>query len=66
MNKFEAGQTYTTRDGENFKVHRRTAKRITISSQFTNVVTVGIIIDDQRGEFAFPHGKYSQAPIIRA
>ena len=66
MEKFQNGKTYSTRDGENFTVIKRTAKRLFIESQFTPEKMVGVKVDEQGHEFALPHGKYSMAPVIRA
>jgi len=65
MRKFQIGETYSTRDGEKFAILKRSAKRMTAQSQYGDTVTVGIKEGDE-GEWAFPHGQYSMAPIIRA
>ena len=64
MRKFQVGETYSTRDGENFTILKRSAKRMTAQSQFSTV-TVGIKEDDE-GEWALPHGRYSMAPVLTA
>lgn len=71
MTKFEAGKTYTTRSAcdsnvvWSFEVIKRTAKRITVVEDSNTVRTVGVT--EMGGhEVAWPLGKYSMAPIIRA
>lgn len=66
MAKFENGKTYSTRDGENFTVIKRTAKRLFIESQFTPEKMVGVKVDEKGIEWALPHGRYSMAPVITA
>ena len=71
MTKFEAGKTYDTRstcDSEckwEFTAVKRTAKRLTIVEQLGKTKTIGIAEVDGE-EIAYPLGKYSMAPIIRA
>jgi len=68
---FNPGITYTARSiGDHncvfrFTVIKRTAKFITVTSKMSGVQRVGI--SDWDGvESAFPEGKFSMAPIIRA
>ena len=70
MAKFETGKTYSTRSACDsdckweFTVVKRTAKRITITGDGATR-TVGVA--EMGGhEIAWPLGKYSMAPIIRA
>jgi len=76
MKRFKIGQTYQTRficDSNtqiNCEVTHRTAKRVTFelvggSGGIQVPHTVKIHTDDE-GEFFFPLGRYSMAPIIRA
>tara|TARA_B100001093_G_C26497523_1_gene871753 strand:+ start:241 stop:486 length:246 start_codon:yes stop_codon:yes gene_type:complete len=65
MRKFQIGETYTTRCGERFAILKRSAKRLTAQNQYGETVTVGIK-EGGEGEWAFPHGRYSMAPTLRA
>ena len=73
MAKFEQCKKYTGRfisDSDAtycFEVVKRTAKRLTIKDVHTEEVkTVGITADHTGDEMAYPFGKYSMAPTIRA
>jgi hypothetical protein len=69
MKKFLTGQRYRDAYGCTYTVEKRTAKRLTISDQWGDQKTIGILIDErepERGEWARPEGLYSQCPIIRA
>ncbi len=73
MLKFEVGKTYTGRfisDSDctyGFKILSRTAKRITITDAITHEVKqIGVSLDQSGNEMAYPFGRYSMCPIIRA
>lgn len=69
--KFEVGKTYTCRSVYDydcvfsFEVIARTEKRITIVDSFKRKKTVGVNNLDGV-ETAYPSGRYSMAPVIRA
>ena len=72
MKAFEVNKTYNTRfitDSNcilNFKILKRTEKRLTFELLETQEIkTVGVKIMDGE-EIAYPLGRYSLAPIIRA
>jgi hypothetical protein len=70
--KFTAGNTYTQRsicDSNcvfSFRVVSRTAKTMQLDSGDGVTRRVGIKFDREGCEFAFPLGRYSMAPTIRA
>ena len=73
MIKFEIGKRYTSRFATDsdatleIEVVARTSKQITIVNPIARELKkVGIKIDDKGNEMAYPLGKYSMAPIIRA
>jgi hypothetical protein len=73
MNKFVEGQKLATRSicDHNCiftaKVIKVTAKTVTIDDSIYGVKRCKIHVDDRDGgEFIFPHGKHSMAPIFRA
>jgi len=70
-NKFETGKTYAARSICNhdcvweFKVLKRTAKRITLLDTQDGIERVkGITVDHTGGERVYPLGRYSMAPSI--
>lgn len=69
---FQVGHTYIARSvGDwdcvwRFTVVRRTAKFVTLRDADTHdEMRVGVRVDDD-GEWTFPFGTYSMAPILRA
>ena len=71
--KFITGKTYTGRfisDSNatfEFEIIKRTAKRITIKDAFTKELKViGTSLDRDGNEIAYPMGRYSMCPTIRA
>ena len=71
MSKFNIGTTYTTRSIADHdtvitaKVLKRTAKFVTVKTQFDAAKRCGIVIIDGV-ETIKPWGSYSMAPTIRA
>ncbi len=75
MIKFETGTTYTARSiGDlncvfEFTVTKRTARFVTLSGEGQAAKRCKIKIDvegPENVEFAFPFGRYSMAPVIKA
>ena len=70
MKTFQVGKNYTTRSAcdhdciFSFEVTARTAKTITIKSNFGEKRCKIAIQGDE--EYALPLGRYSMAPVIRA
>ena len=70
--EFQVGATYTTRfacDADShlaYTVVKRTKKFITIEDHHGDTNRVGVTVGCDGAEYAFPTGKYSMAPIIRA
>ena len=72
--KFEVGKIYTGRfisDSDckyAFEVVSRTAKRITIKDAYHEgkLKQIGVTLDHKGNEMAYPFGKYSMAPTVRA
>lgn len=71
MNQFKAGQKLSSRsicdadckfEGE---VLKRTAKTVTINTRMHGETRCKIHKGDE-GEFIFPYGRYSMAPVFRA
>lgn len=71
MNKFSKGQELATRSVCDHNciftavVVDRTTKMVTIDDSIYGVKRVKVHTDE-RGEYIFPHGKHSMAPIFRA
>ena len=71
MDRFRKGQELSARSICDYnciytaKVLKRTAKTVTILGSIHGEKRVKIHTDD-RGEFIFPHGRHSMAPIMRA
>jgi len=71
MNAFSAGQQLSSRSicDSNCEftgaVIKRTAKTVTIETRMKGIARCKVQTDDE-GEYIFPFGKYSMAPIFRA
>lgn len=73
MLKFEVGKHYNgTFIGDSdvtfeFEILARTSLRISIVDALTHEVKkIGVHFDEKGNEFAYPYGKYSMCPLIRA
>lgn len=73
MRQFEVGVIYTTRsafDHEcifSYKVIKRTEKMVTFHDlDEDREYRVKVFVDEHDREYAYPNGRYSMCPVVRA